>query len=165
MFPWETCCKHYSYQFLASRDLRWSEQRSLFASAEDKMLVRKFWSEWKPRERSSGVSIFPALFPLHRVSSSTLAGTRLLVKENYFCSITNSIKIKVCLPFVGKAYPSFLLPSCFSNSFSTSLFLVPPSFCNYFANRKANELVGTKSRSKVCANAAAFDRTVLPILL
>lgn len=40
--------------------------------------------------------------------SRFLLDASLVVKGNYFCPITNSIKVKVCLPsFVGKSFFSF----------------------------------------------------------
>lgn len=43
--------------------------------------------------------------------SRFLLDASLVVKGNYFCPITNSIKVKVCLPsFVGKSFFSFSHP-------------------------------------------------------
>lgn len=100
--------------------------------------------------------------------SRFLLDASLVVKGNYFCPITNSIKVKVCLPsFVGKSFFSFprpllslsLLSPCFSNLpprffflslrlfffFFFFLFFV---FFNYLANREANELLGTKGGTR-----------------
>lgn len=61
----------------------------------------------------------------------------LLVKGNYFCPITNSIKVKVCLPsFVGKSFFSFPHPllspflvfPIFPLDFSFPLFFSPLLF-------------------------------------
>ena len=55
---------------------------------------------------------FPAFFffcIIHATFYSRfLLDASLVVKGNYFCPITNSIKVKVCLPsFVGKSFFSF----------------------------------------------------------
>lgn len=101
--------------------------------------------------------------------SRFLLDASLVVKGNYFCPITNSIKVKVCLPsFVGKSFFSFPRPLL---SLSLSFLLVFPIcpldfsfflfvyffffffflffvFFNYLANREANELLGTKGGTR-----------------